>query len=712
MSCCGGFIGSLWDGAVDAVEDVGGAITGGLESVGEAATDAIETVSDNPALLAAIALSIVAPGAGTLLGEAIGLSGTTATFVGNAAINTALNGGDVEAGIMSAALPIVGGEIASAAASQFVDAGLSEALANTAGKITAQAGLSAITGKGDPLSILISGGVSAGTDAVLNQIEGFDALPAPVQQAVKSAVTSSLTGSGDPTQAAIDAAINTGLSTLGKYVKSDALVQTDPETGRRETDQSGALLEDPFGTSQIENSGNIQDAVKLLGYGESADIGSPLEFDEFGNPKSQTGTTQDILGAINSADTTTSTAIDGALSGLSSAEVGQGEVNAIDAATNIGDISGLSSAEVGQGEQAAIDTENNIGNLEGLSSPEVGQGEQAAIETIPQDQALADLTAAEEANPITEPETKTPNVSVGSGLTTGTGALPSTKTTTNQISSAPVASGLAAVGIPWLDTSADVLQGKNVQGNNDPFAGIDPCLAEVLRQRGLIPQAQHQPTSLMASGGSTSCQTLDDKLMPKFAPSDPEMLQTVASSKRTPLSMKPLRHMQQAISPLGSMGGLAAGGLPKKYQEAAPKGHNTEFVTGLTGYYADGRGTGQSDDIPAMLHDGDYVMDAETVSALGDGSSKAGRQVLDGFRTQIPHSAKSGGSVVPAKIADGEYVFPESFVTALGQGDNKHGASILDGLREKLREHKRSAPLNKIPPKAKSPLDYIKTAKG
>lgn len=153
--------------------------------------------------------------------------------------------------------------------------------------------------------------------------------------------------------------------------------------------------------------------------------------------------------------------------------------------------------------------------------------------------------------------------------------------------------------------------------------------------------------------------------------------------------------------------GLAKGGLPSHYHEATPEGHHPEFVTGHTGFYADGRGTGQSDDIPALLHDGDYVMDAETVSALGDGSSKAGREVLDGFRNQIPHSKAVGGRVVPAQIADGEYVFPAAFVTALGGGDNKRGASILDGLRKKLREHKRAAPVNKIPPKAKSPLEYI-----
>jgi hypothetical protein len=167
-------------------------------------------------------------------------------------------------------------------------------------------------------------------------------------------------------------------------------------------------------------------------------------------------------------------------------------------------------------------------------------------------------------------------------------------------------------------------------------------------------------------------------------------------------SLKPLPQLKCSIQ------GNKAGGLPHKYAAAAPRGHNPEFITGMTGYYACGGGTGQSDDIPAMLHDGDYVMDAETVSALGDGSSKAGHHVLEGFRKQIPHKADGGSNPVPAKIADGEYVFPAAFVTALGSGDNKRGAEILDGLRERLRAHKRSAPDTKIPPKAKDPIDYIK----
>jgi hypothetical protein len=160
---------------------------------------------------------------------------------------------------------------------------------------------------------------------------------------------------------------------------------------------------------------------------------------------------------------------------------------------------------------------------------------------------------------------------------------------------------------------------------------------------------------------------------------------------------------------------LANFGQPTEdYQYAAkggsmrlPKGHKPEFITGQTGHYAQGRGTGQSDDIPAVLHDGDYVVDADTVAAFGDGSSKAGAGALEQFRRSIPEHHSGGGQPIPAQIADGEYVLPAGFVTTLGRGSNKQGAKMLDAMREQIRAHKRSAPDTKIPPKAKSPLQYM-----
>ena len=78
----------------------------------------------------------------------------------------------------------------------------------------------------------------------------------------------------------------------------------------------------------------------------------------------------------------------------------------------------------------------------------------------------------------------------------------------------------------------------------------------------------------------------------------------------------------------------------------------------LRGY----RGGGQSDNIMAMLSPNEYVMDAATVADLGDGN-------------------------------------PDE------------GARKLDSMRENIRQHKRSASPKSIPPKSKSPEQYIKGAK-
>jgi hypothetical protein len=57
---------------------------------------------------------------------------------------------------------------------------------------------------------------------------------------------------------------------------------------------------------------------------------------------------------------------------------------------------------------------------------------------------------------------------------------------------------------------------------------------------------------------------------------------------------------------------------------------------------ARGGGSGRDDTIPARLSDGEYVMDAETVALLGDGSTDAGARRLDQMRAKIrQHKGKS-----------------------------------------------------------------------
>jgi len=237
----------------------------------------------------------------------------------------------------------------------------------------------------------------------------------------------------------------------------------------------------------------------------------------------------------------------------------------------------------------------------------------------------------------------------------------------------------------------------------------DPALLHQFASRGYAVPGYAKdggPIHRFASGSHVGCVECLSKT--EFLQSRGPAGIVYQPSSKNAVTLGALHQISPQMSMYGSFGQLAKGGLPSKYHEAAPEGHHPEFVTGVTGYYAGGRGTGQSDDIPAMLHDGDYVIDADAVAALGDGSSKAGNEALMHFMGQVPHKKELGGNPVPAKIADGEVVLPESFVTALGGGDNKHGAKMLDQMRERLRDHKRSAPTSKIPPKAKSPLEYLR----
>jgi hypothetical protein len=76
----------------------------------------------------------------------------------------------------------------------------------------------------------------------------------------------------------------------------------------------------------------------------------------------------------------------------------------------------------------------------------------------------------------------------------------------------------------------------------------------------------------------------------------------------------------------------------------APDVDNMRFAQGgaahvgqppRTQFAVNGAGTGRSDDIPAVLSDGEYVIDAETVALLGDGSNKAGAKKLDELRVKV-----------------------------------------------------------------------------
>lgn len=85
---------------------------------------------------------------------------------------------------------------------------------------------------------------------------------------------------------------------------------------------------------------------------------------------------------------------------------------------------------------------------------------------------------------------------------------------------------------------------------------------------------------------------------------------------------------------------------------------------------------------------------------------------MDFRRGSAVHGEGDGQSDdIPAMLADGEYVFDSEIVAQIGNGSTKAGAEALDRFRENIRAHKRSAPINKIPPKTKVLTSYLKGAR-
>jgi len=102
-----------------------------------------------------------------------------------------------------------------------------------------------------------------------------------------------------------------------------------------------------------------------------------------------------------------------------------------------------------------------------------------------------------------------------------------------------------------------------------------------------------------------------------------------------------------------------------------------------------GRYAGGGLSTPLMAHGGKLRVDfrhGDAVTGPGDGQSDD----------------------IPAMLADGEFVFPADVVAALGNGSTKAGSDKLYDMMHGIRAHARSAKPHDLPPEIKSPLDFLK----
>ena len=411
-----------------------------------------------------------------------------------------------------------------------------------------------------------------------------------------------------------------------------------------------------FGDKGLAQAGNV---AGLIGSIASKDLGGVL-----GNLSGLTGSK--ALGQVGNvaglANAISSGNVPGALAAVSGitgiAGFGQlgkalGAMSAAEQGNVLGTVSGvlgatgLGKATLGQ----LASGEFSVGNLGALGALTDAQ-QDAVVNAMGGGPGIVDSTTA---TALANMAPARPALTSASLLSTAR----STPSTAGQTAAAtaqgalPVgleASSLAAMPTNISTTTMD----NKLPQLSQSLVDVDPRLLQIFNARSSTPGYY----SYGQSGGNVS----PSPLMAARISGMPGPQMPV---RATTNPYDPMGGMTSTVSPSGitntGMGLLAGSPLrgDAKGGYNAPEGHNPQFITGKTGHYVRGAGDGQSDSIPAMLADGEYVFDADTVAALGNGSSDA-------------------------------------------------GARVLDKMRENIRKHKRSAKPGDIPPPAKSPLAYMK----
>jgi len=113
----------------------------------------------------------------------------------------------------------------------------------------------------------------------------------------------------------------------------------------------------------------------------------------------------------------------------------------------------------------------------------------------------------------------------------------------------------------------------------------------------------------------------------------------------------------------------------------------------------------------SMIREGQRAKDGGMIEGYAKGGATKGGLGQVSTSRLVRGAASGQSDKVPAMLSPGEYVFDADAVAAAGDGNTEAGAKKLDEMRMAMRKHKRSAPANKIPPKAKEPMQYMKGGK-
>jgi len=508
----------------------------------------------------------------------------------------------------------------------------------TEGKIAGNTAGNIIRGQ-DPLTALMNGGISAGTPAITSQIEGFDQLPPAAKNAVNRAVSTALQG-GDPSQALVDSAISAGIAEAKAQYKASETASPPSGTQVASTDDtlptvsvsgspiyaessSAGTVSAPFGydlmpasMSDQKPEGAYYDQYQnawFMPNKQASDLQALLQeqpMPEVTPIKEPLVAMPEPLDTVNNGD------------GTVTQNMSDGSVRAIDLGT--GEVIPVAPAPV---TAVATDT-SDMGEIVITDKKDPYTGDiEMDLSGVPVTTPVATPTVTPTApSPTTAPLSSFPNLTPAQQSTLQKLAQPITDTTST-------GSSAISSAVPTFLTS------KQVKSEfQDPLSAMyrlqNPSFAN---ENTTNPTPLSTMSSPFYNYGKS--QSIDDVLG----------LTMASGGLATPLmasgGLTGTRHGQYAH------GGLSTNVIP----------HSGKMrVDFRSGDAVTGEGDGQSDDIPAMLADGEFVFPADVVAAIGNGSTKAGSDKLY---------------------------------------DMMHG----------IRAHVRSAKPKDLPPEIKSPLDFLKT---
>jgi hypothetical protein len=654
------------DSAVAAVVNSGGNVTIAVDS---AVTTAINSGGNAAVVIDSAVASVVNSG------------GNVAVAVDSAVTAAVTAGTDASTAVNSAVTSVVnsGGNVAVA-----VDSSVAASItAGTDAAVAVDSAVAAVVNSGGNVTIAVDSAVTAAVNAGSN-----------VTTAVESAVTAAVTAGANVTTAvdsAVTAAVNSGSNVT---VAVESAVNAAVTAGANVDASVAAAV-----SSAVNSGANVDTVVDAAttaatATGNNVTVASDANVVTISNATTNTTTTVDTTtGVTTSVDSTNNvtTVVDGNTSTVVDANTNITSQTTVDANNNTQttvtvDSNNNSSTETVVDNNTNITTSVTVdANSTTQTTIDTNSDTQTTVLTNIDDNTQTTVKVNTDTGDVIEvietevptdwkppviDEPKVPEVPVVKTPEDPTkpavSKLPSLKGSAEQ-------RGGGGFGLPLgIDVDPASLRSKVTGGAIDPLARVKQAQAELERD------------------------VMMNQLDPRFA---------AVIQQRT----NPQQQAQQYENDIGALAKMLSG------EPSAPANEGKYYSYGAEDSIDDILGGSQrtykeGGFVEPLKASGGMVLPllAKSGGALGKYS---GREDFKGGK-HVAGDGDGQSDDIPAWLADGEFVFPADVVSALGNGSTKAGTDKLYAMMHGIRDRARSKGPKDLPPPAfKSPLDYLKSSK-